>query len=114
MGTLHGHTCSSCGFSLEISEDQPFYVFAGEIQQKYCPKTKAIVNIFDSYSGDEHSISCQKEYWQEEFGDASICKNCKIDCLEDLSSIPRDEQNGFYICPRCGNLLDGESIICCD
>ena len=114
MGTLNGHTCGSCGFSLEISEDQPCYVFGGEIRQKYCPKTKAIVDIFDSNSGDEHSISCQEEYWQEEFGDASICKNCKIDCLEDLSVIPRDEQSGFYICPRCGSLMNIWSVTMID
>ena len=105
MGTVLGYLCNECGYEFEIGETQPYWVFAGEIVDKYCPHTEEIIHVLTTLSG-EVKITCQNKDWQEEFGDPEHCKGCDSSCLKSL-----DPPGDLLICPRCGKEIGKQGLI---
>lgn len=113
MGKTMGFKCRNCGFEAEIGNEQPYFTMSGSLLDKYCPKTGKIVTVFTSLYDDTPKICCQDKEWQLEFGNSTLCRNCKGECLQDLEMLAASEESGVqgYKCPTCGNDLDMSCVV---
>lgn len=108
MSTKRGFICDKCHLKVVLATSQPSYIMAGEVLEKYCPKTREFTYVFRSIWENKIKIGCLDKKVQEEFYDATPCQNCSGECLQDIEIIEQsgcDQEGEKYRCPACGGVL---------